>query len=136
MTRRIVPFQRWHVGWLQEDGMFRFDFGTLQTLEQQNSWTAVVDGDPIACGGTIQQWPGRHIAWMYLNSKTGPHMRFLTAEVLKGLRQVQGRIELTVRQDFAAGHRWARILGFVVETPLLRGYGPEGENHVGYVRFN
>lgn len=127
--------------WLQGDkpaegAVPGYDVDTLLTLEKQNSWTAVVDGVPVACGGTMEHWPGRHQAWMYLGEKTGPYMVFITKAVLKGLCSIRGRIEFTVRADFATGHRWAKMLGFEVETPLMRAYGPQGEDHVGYVRFN
>ena len=139
MDRRLVPFQRWHMAWLQEgDSVPKFDVDTLLALEKQNCWTVVADGDPVACGGTLLQWPGRHQAWMYLNSKTGPHMRFITKAVKAGMDKLQGRIEMTVRADFAQGHRWARILGFRIENEpgILRAFGPEGEDHVSYVKFN
>ena len=138
MSKQTVPFRRWHIAWLQANGggSLPFDVDTLMSLEKQNSWTGVADGDPIACGGTIQQWPGRHHAWMLMNAVTGPHMRFITNQVLKCLKSVEGRIELTVRADFAQGHRWAKMLGFRVETPVLVAFGPEGENHTGYTRFN
>jgi hypothetical protein len=32
--------------------------------------------------------------------------------------------------------KWAKMLGFRVETPLLTMFGPEGESHVSYVRIN
>lgn len=113
-----------------------YDAATLMEMERQNSWTAVVDGDPIACGGTLKQWPRRHTAWTYMTAKTGPHMMFLTRTVKDVLKKVPGRVEMTVRYDFEQGHRWARILGFEVETPRLKNYGPESEDHTGYVRFN
>lgn len=138
---KITPFRRWHMQWLQGagpamDGRFGYGIDTVLELEKQNSWTAVLDGAPVACGGTLLQWPGRHQAWMYMNEGTGPHMLPLTKAVARALGGVKGRVEFTVRADFAQGHRWARLLGFEVETPLLKGYGPEGEDHVGYVRFN
>ncbi len=49
---------------------------------------------------------------------------------------VKGRMEFTVRKDFAAGHVFARLLGFEVETPCMKSYGPFGEDHVGYIRMN
>lgn len=139
--RRVVPFRAWHMGWVQDAGAAVGGEGgltaeVLLSLERQNSWTAVVDGEPIACGGTMLQWPGRHIAWAYLNMSTGPHMRFVTRAVQEGLATVYGRIELTVRSDFEKGHRWARLLGFEVEAPVLKAFGPLGEDHVGYVKFN
>jgi hypothetical protein len=127
--------------WLLEQGAAEgasmpYDVDTLMTLEKQNSWSAVVDGKPIACGGTICHWPGRHQAWMYMTPQTSGHMRFITRAVQSGLEKVKGRIEFTVRADFPQGQRWAEMLGFGVETPCLKGYGPQGEDHIGYTRFN
>lgn len=139
---RVMPFRRWHVDWLldvgdAEGGFFRPDQGTMQALERQpNSWTLVLNGDPLMCGGTLEQWPGRHMAWAYLNKNTGRHMYVVTKLASEYVRRAKGRIEFTVREDYEKGHRWARMLGFEVETPLLRAYGPEGEAHVGYVLFN
>lgn len=136
----LVPFKRWHIAWLQEQTGdakdFMFDTDTLLTLEKQNSWTLVVDMRPVACGGTLQHWPGRHTAWTYLNKDTGRHMVAITKAVQSKLVPVKGRIELTVLHGFEQGHRWARILGFEVETPEMLGFGPNGETHTGYVRFN
>ena len=141
MDRRLVPFRHYHLGWIQSSGMALggeagLTADTLAVLEKQNSWTVVVDGTPVGCGGTMQQWPGRHIAWAYLNEQTGPHMLFITQAALKGLEGIEGRVELTVRHDFEKGHRWARLLGFSVETPVLKQFGPLAEDHVGYVRIN
>lgn len=140
MIRRVVPFKAWHYEWLgpaaEHGATVSMDAGLLRALEGQNSWTGIVDGDTIACAGTVQQWPGRHVAWAYLSFTSGPHMGWITRQVRKNLECVKGRIELTVRADFPAGLRWARLLGFEVEVPLLRRYGPEGEDHMGFVRYN
>lgn len=139
MTPSCVPFKSWHYGWLgpsAEFGAFETVEPALRELERQNSWTGVVDGQPIICAGTIQQWGSRHIAWAYLSLDTGPHMRWITRQVLRNLAGVKGRIESTVRMDFEAGHRWAKLLGFHVETPCMKAYGPHGEDFVGYVRIN
>lgn len=141
MDRLVVPFRRWHLDWLLdagdvETGKFPFERSVAATLEGHNSWTAMVDGETMACGGTIQQWPGRHVAWALLNGRSGPYMKFVTGAALRVLQDAVGRIEMTVRADFAQGHRWAALLGFEVETPVLKNYGPEGEPHTAYVRFN
>lgn len=142
MDLRVAPFRRHHYEWLRasnptaDGGMFVATESTLAQLERQNSWTGVVDGTPIACAGTYMQWPGRHTAWAYLGRNTGPHMKWITKAVLANLAGVKGRVELTVRSDFPAGQRWARMLGFKVETPKLEAFGPLGEDHVGFVRIN
>jgi hypothetical protein len=133
--RIIVPFRRWHLEWMDPQHATRYAEAIAQ-LEGAHSWVAVVDGDPIACAGVMTQWPGRHSAWAYMSAKTGPHMRWLTREVEARLPLYKGRIDMTVRRDFPAGLRWAKILGFEIETPCLKGFGPEGEDHVGFVRFN
>jgi hypothetical protein len=134
MERLVVPFKAWHYEWLKVDHPVSEE--ALMQMQMQNSWTAVVDGEIVACAGTILQWAGRHTAWAYMRPETGPHMRWITRETRKVLEVVKGRIEMTVRKDFDAGHRWALLLGFSVETPVMKSYGPFGEDHTMYVRFN
>lgn len=140
--RRVVPFKTWHYEWLAaasaaaEGQRVALAGEMLATLEKQNSWTAVVDGAPLVCAGTIVQWPGRHLAWAYVARGTLPHMEWITAEAQRVLAAVKGRIETTVREDFVIGQRWAKRLGFQIETPRLHRYGPQGENHVGFYRLN
>jgi hypothetical protein len=143
MIRTVAPFKRFHYEWLTSR-VAAADVGlgvelsgeVLAQLEAQNSWTGAIDGVPIVCAGTMLQWPGRHAAWAYLGDDTAPHMLWITKETLARLDAVKGRIEATVRCDFSAGHRWAKMLGFKVETPLMERFGPGGEDHTGYVRFN
>lgn len=142
MIRSVVPFKSWHYEWLIERGpavdqigTMGKDKATLALLEKHNTWTGVVDGSPIAVAGTMQLWSGRHMAWAHMSLDTGPHMVWITKETLTRLEQIRGRIELTVLKDFAAGHRWAKLLGFEVESPLMRGYNPDGSDSVGYVRI-
>ena len=139
---RVVPFKRIHYEWLRatspvaDGGMFVATDGILAQIETQNSWTGAANGEAIVCAGTIQQWPGRHTAWAYLGKHTGPHMLWITRAVLANLAKIKGRIEFTVRADFPQGQRWAKMLGFEVETPCLKAYGPTGEDQVGFVRIN
>jgi hypothetical protein len=141
LDRRVVPFKAWHYDWLRsteaaEGPLMRIDDRLLRELEGQNWWTGVVDGAPIVCAGTMQQWPGRHLAFAYVAKGTLPHLPWISEQVMKNLAGLKGRIEFTVRADFAAGLRWAKRLGFEVETPVLKAFGPQGEDHVGFVRIN
>lgn len=132
-----VPFKQWHLDWLSEEngGQSSMNRNELMHIETQNSWTIVADGTPVAAGGTIMQWPGRHVAWSFMGMASGPHMKYITRKSREIIDLVYGRVEMTVRSDFEAGNRWARMLGFEVETPVLKSYGPMGEDHVGYMRF-
>jgi hypothetical protein len=101
-----------------------------------NLKTLTVDGAPVAAGGTIELWPGRHLAWAMLPSFSGPHMLTVTRTAQQLIRAPRGRVEMVVLRSFELGHRWAKMLGFEVETPVLRQYAPDGSDFTGYVRFN
>lgn len=138
MIRKLVPFRAWHLAWLGralEPGPWP-DSGTLAMLETQRSYTGMVDGEVVVCGGVMMQWKYRHTCWALLGPSAPKYISWITREARKVLAEVVGRIELTVRCDFPAGQRWAELLGFQVETPRLKAFGPEGEDHIGYVRLN
>lgn len=141
MKLNIVPFESYHLTWLIMQRPAVGGFGPMITDDvlralEGKSWTAMLGDDPVACGGLIEQWPFRHAGWVYLPKEAAPYMRTITLAAMEKMAEVKGRIEMTVRKDFKAGHKWARMLGFVVETPTLHAYGPEGEDHVGYWRYN
>lgn len=140
MIRKFVPFKPWHHAWLgerAEPGDFiAFPDWLLEEISTQNAWTGVLDGEIMICCGTHELWPGRHTAWAALKKSSGPHMTWITRACRKILLRAEGRIELAVRTDFPEGLRWAGMLGFHVETPLMLAWGPDGQDHVGFVRFN
>jgi hypothetical protein len=141
LIRKVVPFEAWHLDWLEQAGLPEGGWIALsreqrKELEGHANWTAVVGEEIICCGGTVEIWPGRHSAWAYLNKSSAPHMLFVTRAARVALAKVKGRIEMTVRIGFDEGRRWAFLLGFHVETPHLSAYGPQGEAHTGFVRFN
>ena len=135
----LVPFRREHVGMIaaggiSELGRLVLTEDVLRAFERQSSWTMLAGALPIAAGGVFELWAGRFQGWALINRQAGPYMLDITRaarKVLAGARP--GRIELTVRADFTAAHRWARMLGFEVETPRMRNFGPDGADHVGYV---
>lgn len=137
----VVPFKAEHMdnmlaaepGEIPEEMQNREFYAALES--QPNSWTLLREGEPLWCGGTIEQWPGRHLGWSYVSQNAGPAMRRITREAVRVLDRAPGRTEITVKADFVEGHRWAQLLGFEIETPLLRAYAPDGSDHVGYVRF-
>lgn len=143
MTKyEAVPFLAWHLELLLMDGdaesmgLPEFDLATLKYMESQNAKTLLIDNRVVLCGGTMELWPRRHQCWAYLNARTGKYMLRTTRGAKRIIDAAQGRIEATVRVDFEPGHRWMRLLGFKVETPVLARFGPDGRDHVGYVKFN
>lgn len=88
-------------------------------------------GGAVLCvGGVITDpgWPHRGIAWAVLAAGAGPYMRPLTREVRVWLdgRRLR-RLEMYVDAQFTQGARWARMLGFKLETPLpMRHFLPNG----------
>lgn len=139
---KVVPFRQQHLAWLESVGSAETIQGWKLTkeecdlLERMDSWTGVWDGEPIVCAGLIRHWPGRSQAWAFMSKNAGRHMMWITKRVAEHLAKVQGRIEMTVRMDFVPGQRWAKMLGFEVESPCMAHYGPEGESHIGYARVN
>lgn len=141
MIRKVVPFEAWHLDWIEQSGLpqggwISTDAGQRKALEGHANWTAVVDCEIVACGGTVEIWRGRHSAWAYLNKASAPHMLFITRAAKAALAKVKGRIEMTTRIGFDEGRRWAFMLGFHVENPCLPAFGPDGEAHASYVRYS
>ncbi len=133
----VGKFYRWHLDWLGEKvERTLINSAVLDLLERAEWYTVSYRGDPIMCGGLMKQWPGRYSLNAYMGKDAGRHMTFLTRGARRYLDKVVGRMEFTVRKDFPAGQRWARMLGFEVESPLMKQFGPEGEDHIGYVRIN
>lgn len=127
---------------LQDD---QKDMESLITIEHALSletsgpaWTVLSDsGVVLACGGMATMWAGRAIAWTLLSSNITPREfiaidRFTRKKIEEsGMR----RIEMTVREGHENGIRWAKSLGFKLETPEpMRGFAPDGSAHYLFAR--
>lgn len=94
---------------------------------------AAVDGDVLAVAGIMPQWKGSGLGWSFLARGWRRHAKRITREVERYLRASEyHRIETAVKIDFAPGHKWAERLGFYLETPLARKWGPDGEDYSLY----
>lgn len=93
-------------------------------------------GDAVlGCGGLVIEWPGRGVCWAVVSRHAGPHFREIHRAVAGFMKQVPcRRIEVVVKADFAAGHRWAKLLGFMREG-LMRAYSPAGDDYQLYARI-
>jgi hypothetical protein len=91
-----------------------------KTLDQSGmSWTATDGGEVMGCGGVCDMGDGRGLSWALLSERCrGPKMIQATRLTLKQLKQYPfRRIEAIVADGHEAGHKWARIMGYTLETP-------------------
>jgi len=137
-----VPFEAGHFASLnvQTDQAWLTRFATdegLKALEGQHACTWMDDGLPVACAGVIAYWEGRGMAWSFLSDGLrGAKMLKATKEARAFLDGVPfRRLEASVDVRFEKAHRWIRMLGFTMETPLQRKFQIDGSDTVGYVRI-
>ncbi len=126
MLERVEP------GWDPTvlDGYFH------QLADAGPAWTATLSEVPMCCGGMFETSAHRAIAWAWMGRCPRPAFLGLHHLVLGILsRCTYHRIETTVRTDYAAGHRWARALGFVEEAARMRSYFPDGNDATLYARI-
>ena len=138
---RIVPFRARHLDGLRlqdaQSGMaplLNREVGA--SLEAAGpAFSALYVKEVIACAGVMEVWSGRLQAWALL-SPCGPE-RFLRVHRAVAhflVQQKARRIETAVDCAFEAGHRWARLLGFRMEAPVMLRFGPDGRDAALYAR--
>jgi hypothetical protein len=88
-------------------------------IEQQtNAWSVIVNDIVIFCGGFLNMGYGRALVWSLVSRQATKYMYFITKNTLSKFNQSGfRRLEMVVDDNFAAGHRWAVMLGFTLETP-------------------
>ena len=151
MTFRVVPFEPEHLGSLRlQHGQAhaehlidqiqaaRVDMGiafTAMTAGGGPSAGVAAHARTVACAGVVPMWQGRDLAWSML-SECGPHtfLRIHRAAARFLDRRKTRRTEMWVYSTFAAGHRWALLLGFHREC-RMRGFAPDGNDMDLYARI-
>lgn len=138
---RLVPFEPGHLLRLDMGSWDRAVLGGFDLVRCAAAWpagpalTAMAPDRVLGCGGLVAQ--GRDAtAWAVLSEELR-RRRFVlhraARRFLDGWAPRFGRLRTTVVDDFAAGHRWARALGFG-PTRVLPAYGPNGETFMEYER--
>lgn len=101
-----------------------------------SAYTGVHEGRVIFSAGIVDVWAGRAMVWAYIARTAGDQFLGVHRAVKKFLDMQTGlRLETTVDASFEQGHRWAKMLGFEMETPCMRGYLPNGNDAAMYVRI-
>ena len=111
--------------------------GIFEQAESSIKSTAVINnlGQPVAIGGIIEYWPGRAEIWGLISTST--HAEFIVTHraAQKLVNSYWGRLECIVNYDFTEGHRWAKQLGFEVETAKMPNYFENGNSATMWVKF-
>jgi len=98
------------------------------------AFAGLADGAVIGCAGVVMLSAQRGHAWALLGKASPAGFVAIHRAVVGFLdRQPLRRVETAVDSDFAAGHRWARMLGFSREG-RMRAYGLDGRDADLYAR--
>lgn len=101
-----------------------------------DAWTFFAGDKLLGIAGITALWSGRAMVWMLMDEGAGRHLLPLT-RFLSAMIDEYGypRVEMFVDATFAAGCRWAKMLGFTLETPVpARRYMPNGNDAYLYAR--
>lgn len=107
----------------------------LKSLETKDSYTFSADGRIIACCGILRVWKGRAIMWCFLSEMSVKHKLALTRMVKYYTEYIDvDRLEINVDVNFEGGHKWAKMLGFKCEAPLMRKFQVNGTDNALYAK--
>lgn len=131
----VIPYQPEHF-----DQMSLKDCHKEEKISRPEGVRAVTymhQDKPIAIVGAIEFIPGVLVAWSLLSDevkKTPVAFHRATRHLVNFyLESGYRRIQITVRQDYEDGWRWAKALGFKCEG-IMRKYGPDGSDYVMFAR--
>lgn len=105
-----------------------------QLIDYGESYSLLVDGKVIGCGGVYDLSMNRAYAWALVSKDAGKHLLQATKAVKLYLDdKYYRRIETAVMINFGAGHRWVKMLGFEREGTMKK-WGDDGNDYDMYAR--
>lgn len=137
----VIPFRAEHLFIIdgqehQADELKGVSFEYAKQLEALESYTAIHNGEVLACAGFFPFHDQRALCWTYLSKNAGKRFISLHKTVKRIVDSMKyNRLEMDVACDFEEGHRWAKLLGFELETPRMRAYFNDGTDAAKYVRI-
>jgi hypothetical protein len=136
----VVPFRAWHMMamQLQDSQQWYTSYLTeeyARFFEMTNSFSALVDGVPVFCGGAVELFKERALLWSFVGRHAGEHFIAIHRGVAKFIEGLPyKRLEADCDADFKQGHRWLKSLGFVLEAPRMRAYRMDGGDSSLYAK--
>jgi hypothetical protein len=137
---RFEPFRPGHLAFIKPQPEQRIEHAQMlqvmgdEVFDTGTALSAWEDSVCIAAAGVIPVHRYRASAWALLSERAAPHM----LPIVRRMRAVMNalpymRYDITVREDFDQGHRFAKLLGAVCETPKpMRYYGYGGAHEIMY----
>jgi hypothetical protein len=100
------------------------------------AFTALVDNQPIACGGLFMRKQELGVLWAVMSPRTRYHLTAITRAIMRwldgcGIR----RIEAAVDAEYEISLRWHELMGFQREG-LMECYTPDGRDAWLYARVS
>lgn len=97
------------------------------------AWTVQIDGLPIGCGGLVECWAGRWMAWTWVGDVPVGARKFVALACRGGVETVirdhgARRIESHVPVTMPMARRFNERLGFELEG-TARAFGPDGSDY-------
>lgn len=138
---KVVPFEMEHLSLIDPQFHQRHAaslIGSARREDAGEAFSGFIGGTCVGAAGVKMLWKGVGEAWAYLSPEALSHGFRVTRAVRRGLEDLIAkhglwRVQMTVRKDHAAGHRWASFLGFEVEG-IMQKYGPDGADFFLYAR--
>ena len=137
---QIVPLKKEHLDKINAQGAQDYVSTWITSdmkkeLAAGNSFSVIDGGEVLGCGGIVEFWKERACVWAILSGNCGS--RFVVIHrAVAGFLSLQDyrRLEATADVNFGAGQRWLEMLGFRLETPVMKHYLPNGADAAMYVR--
>lgn len=134
----IVKFEPWHIEMIdaQDSQQGLYESENAKAVAAYDSYTIKLDDRIVACGGIVPVWPGRYMMWSQISKTISSRgMVLLTRAVKRYLSLSAFRLEAYVAEGHDAGHRWIKLLGFTLDTPVaMKAFLPNGESAYMYSR--
>lgn len=112
--------------------------GWAKIAEDGRSFSGFEGDRILGFAGLIEYWPTRWMAWSVLSDTVDRYDLLWIHRTFKAqidaLPSTVKRLEVTVLDTYAAGHRWAQAMGFKKEG-LMEAYDHFGHDHAMYVRI-
>jgi len=133
LAMNLRPFDRAHFDTIPD-----YRERLLAITQAGLSKTAVVDGDMVCSFGVVELWPGVAEAWMLTSYNVERFPISLTRGARRYFDHIYSdlklhRLQIMVDCRNVIAIKWAKALK-LTEEGTLRGYGPDGSDHLVFAK--